>query len=174
MLDVAIRFREPLSARRTVNNEIRILLADDHPLMRRGLRMSIEDEVGLKVIAEAQDGQSALDQIEKLRPDIALLDIEMPKLDGLGVARQVVQRKLGTKIIFLTFHTNEDLFRAGMALGTAGYILKDSAVQEVVAGIRAVSHIKPNPLFPIDTFFVSWVNPLPLSLIINVIPWLVS
>jgi DNA-binding NarL/FixJ family response regulator len=143
MLDIAIRFREPLSARRTVNNEIRILLADDHPLMRRGLRMSIEDEVGLKVIAEAQDGESALDQIEKLRPDIALLDIEMPKLDGLGVARQVIQRKLGTKIIFLTFHTNEDLFRSAMTLGTAGYILKDSAVQEVVAGIRAVSQGRP-------------------------------
>jgi DNA-binding NarL/FixJ family response regulator len=143
MLDAATYFRQLLPARRTVNDEIRILLADDHPLMRRGLRMSIQDEVGLKVIAEAQDGQSALDQIEALRPDIALLDIEMPKLDGLEVARQVVQRKLGTKIIFLTFHTNEDLFRTAIALGTAGYILKDSAVQEVVAGIRAVSQGRP-------------------------------
>jgi DNA-binding NarL/FixJ family response regulator len=126
-----------------LNDEIRILLADDHPLMRRGLRMSIEDEAGLKVVAEAQDGQSALDYIETLRPDIALLDIEMPKLDGLEVARRVIQQRLGTKIIFLTFHTKEDLFRTAMALGTAGYILKDSAVQEVVAGIRAVSQGRP-------------------------------
>ena len=126
-----------------MSDEIRILIADDHPLMRRGLRMSIEDETDLKVVAEAQDGQAALEQIEKVRPDVALLDIEMPKLDGLGVAREVLQRKLGTKIIFLTFHTNEDLFRTAISLGAAGYILKDSAVQEVVAGIRAVSQGRP-------------------------------
>ena len=82
-----------------MNTEVRIVLADDHPLMRRGLRMSIEEEPDLKVVAEAADGQSALEQIEKLRPAIALLDIDMPKLDGLGVAREVIRRKFGTKII---------------------------------------------------------------------------
>jgi DNA-binding NarL/FixJ family response regulator len=126
-----------------LNTEVRIVLADDHPLMRRGLRMSIEEEPDLKVVAEASDGQSALEQIEKLRPAIALLDIEMPKLDGLGVAREVIRRKLGTKIIFLTLHTSEDLFRTAMSLGIAGYILKDSAVQEVVAGVRAVAQGRP-------------------------------
>jgi DNA-binding NarL/FixJ family response regulator len=122
-----------------VGDQIRLLIADDHPLMRRGLRLSIEEDPRLKVIAEASDGQVALDQIEILRPDIALLDIEMPKLDGLGVAREVIRRKLETRIIFLTFHTNEDLFRSAISLGTAGYILKDSAVQEVVAGVHAVA-----------------------------------
>jgi len=122
---------------------IRILIADDHPLMRRGLRMSVEDEEGLQVIAEAADGESALAQIEQLRPDIALLDIDMPKLNGLNVAKQISERKLSTKIIFLTFHSSEDLFRTALSLGVLGYILKDSAVQEVVAGIRAVSEGRP-------------------------------
>ena len=122
---------------------IRILIADDHPLMRRGLRMSVEDEEGLQVIAEAADGESALAQIEQLRPDIALLDIDMPKLNGINVAKQISERKLSTKIIFLTFHSSEDLFRAALSLGIVGYILKDSAVQEVVAGIRAVSEGRP-------------------------------
>lgn len=126
-----------------MTDTIRILIADDHPLMRRGLRMSIEDEEGLKVIAEAADGESALSQITKLKPDIALLDIEMPKLDGISVAKKISQQKLATKVIFLTFHSSEDLFRTALTLGTVGYILKDSAVQEVVAGIRALSEGRP-------------------------------
>jgi DNA-binding NarL/FixJ family response regulator len=126
-----------------MDEEIRILIADDHPLMRKGLRLSIEEDAGLRVVGEASDGEMALAQIDELRPDIALLDVEMPKLDGLAVAREIVRRKLDTKIIFLTFHSNQDLFRAAMDLGSKGYILKDSAVQEVVAGIRAVASGRP-------------------------------
>ncbi|HSY70629.1 MAG TPA: response regulator transcription factor [Alloacidobacterium sp.] len=126
-----------------MSDEIRILIADDHPLMRKGLRLSIEEDPGLKVVAEASDGEMALAFVESLRPNIALLDIEMPKLDGLGVAREIAKRGLETKIIFLTFHTNEDLFRSAMDLGSAGYILKDSATEEVVAGVRAVAAGRP-------------------------------
>jgi len=122
---------------------IRILIADDHPLMRRGLRMSIEDEHGLEVVSEAADGETALAQIERLKPHIALLDIEMPKLDGMSVARQISQRRLPTRVIFLTFHSSEDLFRSALSLGAVGYILKDSAVQEVVTGIKAVWEGRP-------------------------------
>ena len=126
-----------------MDDEIRILIADDHPLMRKGLRLSVEEDPGLKVVGEASDGEMALALIAKLHPDIALLDIEMPKLDGLAVAREVIKRGLDVKIIFLTFHTNEDLFRTAMELGSKGYILKDSAAQEVVAGIRAVASGRP-------------------------------
>jgi DNA-binding NarL/FixJ family response regulator len=105
-----------------VDEKIRVLVADDHPLMRKGLRMSIEEEPDLKVVAEASDGQTALEQIEKFQPEIALLDIEMPKLDGLEVAREATRRKLRTKTIFLTLHTNEDLFQTAMSLGAAGYM----------------------------------------------------
>ena len=87
--------------------------------------------------------RGALALITKLQPHVALLDIEMPKLDGLGVAREVVERRLNTAIVILTLHSNQDLFRSAMDLGCKGYILKDSAVQEVVAGIHAVASGRP-------------------------------
>jgi DNA-binding NarL/FixJ family response regulator len=126
-----------------VNDEIQVLIADDHPLMRNGLRLSVEEDPGLKVVGEASDGEAALSLIRNLHPHVALLDIEMPKLDGLGVVREMVKSGLKTEVIFLTFHSNQDLFRTAMDLGCKGYILKDSAVQEVVAGIHAVASGRP-------------------------------
>jgi DNA-binding NarL/FixJ family response regulator len=126
-----------------VADEIQVLIADDHPLMRKGLRLSVEEDPGLRVVGEASDGEAALSLIKKLRPHVALLDIEMPKLDGLGVVREMVKSGLKTEVIFLTFHSNQDLFRSAMDLGCKGYILKDSAVQEVVAGIHAVASGRP-------------------------------
>ena len=124
-------------------DEIQILIADDHPLMRKGLRLSVEEDPGLRVVGEASDGEAALALITKLQPHVALLDIEMPKLDGLGVLREMVKSGLKTEVIFLTFHSNQDLFRSAMDMGCKGYILKDSAVQEVVAGIHAVASGRP-------------------------------
>jgi len=126
-----------------MDDEIRVIIADDHPLMRKGLRLSIDEDPDLTVVGEAADGEMALSLITGLQPHIALLDIEMPKLDGLGVAREMIKRGLKTEIIFLTFHSNQDLFRSAMDIGSKGYILKDSAVQEVVAGIRAVASGRP-------------------------------
>ena len=126
-----------------MDDEIRIVIADDHPLMRKGLRLSVEEDRSLKVVGEASDGEAALSLIKNLHPHVVLLDIEMPKLDGLGVARELVKSGLKTEIIFLTFHSNQDLFRSAMELGCKGYILKDSAVQEVVAGIHAVASGRP-------------------------------
>src|ERR1700678_221306 len=128
---------------RAVADEIEVLIADDHPLMRKGWRLSVEEDPGLKVVGEASDGEAALSLIAKLHPQVALLDIEMPKLDGLGVVREMVKSGLKTEVIFLTFHSNQDLFRSAMDLGCKGYILKDSAVQEVVAGIHAVASGRP-------------------------------
>ena len=122
---------------------IRILIADDHPLMRRGLRISVEEHPDLQVVGEASDGEMALELITKLQPHIALLDIEMPKLDGLSVAREIVKRGMKTEVIFLTLHADQDFFSSAMDLGSKGYILKDSAVQEVVVGIRSVISGRP-------------------------------
>ena len=121
----------------------RILIADDHPLMRKGLRMSIEEDSALKVVGEAADGEEALAQIEKLHPDIVVLDIEMPKLDGIGVAKEAHRRGLDVKIIYLTLHVDDELFGTAIELGSKGYILKDSAVQEIVVGLRAVAAGRP-------------------------------
>ena len=126
-----------------MDEEIRVLIADDHPIVRKGLRSSIEEDPGLIVIGEAADGETALAMIKKLKPDVAVLDIDMPKMDGLAVGRELAKQKLKTEIIFLTFHSDEDLFRAAIGIGGKGYILKDSASQEIVAGVRSVAAGRP-------------------------------
>ena len=124
-------------------DEIRILLADDHPVVRKGLRMAIEEDKGLSIVAEAADGEAALALIQQLLPQIAVLDIDMPKLDGFGVAREIGARQLPVATIFLTMHTGEDPFRAAMDLRARGYILKDSALLGVVTAIRVVAAGQP-------------------------------
>ena len=119
-------------------DEIRIVLADDHPVVRRGLKTSVEEDPSLKVIAEAGDGEEALELIRKHKPHLAILDIDMPKLDGLGVAKEVGRLKLDTKMIFLSFHKDEDVVRTVLSLGGNGYLLKDSAMQEIVVAIKTV------------------------------------
>jgi DNA-binding NarL/FixJ family response regulator len=90
------------------------------------------------VVAEAGDGEAALVLIKKLNPQLALLDIDMPKLGGLGVAKEVTRLGLKTKIIFLSFHRDEDFFRAAIDIGGRGYLLKDSAMDEIVTAINTV------------------------------------
>jgi DNA-binding NarL/FixJ family response regulator len=120
-------------------DEIRIVLADDHPIVRQGLRLTIESDPSLRVVAEANDGQEALAQIRASRPAVAVLDIDMPRLDGLGVARELQKARLAVEVVFLTLHSEEDLFHEAMDLGAKGYILKDSAVTEIVSGIKAAA-----------------------------------
>jgi DNA-binding NarL/FixJ family response regulator len=117
---------------------IRVLVADDHPVVRRGLKATIEEETSLHVVAEAADGNQALQMISDLKPDVAILDIDMPGLNGLGVAREVMAQKLATRIIFMTFHADEDLMRAAMDVGGKGYLLKGSETDEVAAAVLAV------------------------------------
>jgi len=118
---------------------ITVLLADDHPVVRKGLRATIEDDDQLKVIAEASNGEEALARIAELQPQVAIVDIDMPGANGLAVARELQQRNLPTQIIFMTFHADEDLMRAAMEVGGRGYLLKGSETDEVAAAIRAVS-----------------------------------
>jgi DNA-binding NarL/FixJ family response regulator len=115
-----------------------IVLADDHPIVRQGLRTAIEADPALKVVAEASDGETALNFIQQMRPGIAVLDIDMPKKDGFELARALSRLKIEVQIVFLTMHSDEDLFRAAMDLGARGYILKDSALVEIVTGLRAI------------------------------------
>jgi len=117
---------------------IMVLLADDHPIVRKGLKATIEDDETLFVVAEAADGETALNKIRELRPQIAILDIEMPGMNGLAVAREVKSQQLGTSIIFMTFHADEDLMRAAMEVGGKGYLLKGSETDEVAQAIHAV------------------------------------
>ncbi|MGH9841357.1 MAG: response regulator transcription factor [Blastocatellia bacterium] len=115
------------------------MLADDHPIVRQGLRLTVEADPLIKVVAEASDGEEALRQIEQLKPQVAVLDIDMPKLDGFGVARELQRRRLSVEIIFLTLHSEEDLFHTAMDLGAKGYVLKESAISEITNGIKVVA-----------------------------------
>ena len=120
-------------------SEIKITIADDHPVVRQGLIQIIESDAALKIIAEAADGRRALEQIAELKPDIAILDIDMPELDGLTVARAVGERELGVAIIFLTIHRDEAIFKAALDAGVKGYVLKDSAQSDIISSIKAVA-----------------------------------
>lgn len=123
-------------------DEIRVIIADDHPIVRKGLREVIEEEPDLRVAGEAGDGAAGLALIEEHRPQIAVLDLHMPKMDGFGVAQEVRKRKLPSEIIFLTMHDEVDLLHRAMELGK-GYLLKESALGEVVQGIRSVAGGRP-------------------------------
>lgn len=127
---------------------IRIVLADDHPIVRDGLRARIETDAALRIEAEASDGAEALRQIERLRPDVAVLDIDMPEKDGFTIVREMRAAMIESAVIFLTMHSDHDIFLAAMDLGVRGYLLKDSAVRDIVAGIKAVSrgefHVTPS------------------------------
>jgi DNA-binding NarL/FixJ family response regulator len=119
--------------------EVRIVIADDHPVLRKGLRQVIEGDPRLKVVAEADDGEAALARVRELKPDIAVLDLDMPLLDGLAVAREIRKKQLPVEIVFLTIHSEEDLFHAAMDLGSKAYLLKDAALTEIVKALRAVA-----------------------------------
>ena len=121
-----------------MTDEVRILLADDHPVVRKGLKLCIEEGEGFKVVAEAGDGEAALALIQKLRPHLAILDIDMPKSTGLQVSAEIKRLKLNTKVIFLSFHKDEQMVRAALDAGGNGYLLKDSAMQEIVAAVQTV------------------------------------
>jgi len=120
--------------------KIHIVIADDHPVVRSGLLGVIATDPWLEVVAESGDGETALAQIEELKPHIAVLDVDMPGLGGLGVAREILKRELPVKVVFLTVHGEEDLFHAAMDLGASGYLLKDSVSTEIVKALRAVAN----------------------------------
>lgn len=122
-----------------MGGSIRIVIADDHPVVRHGLRTTIEKEPSLAVVAEAGDGRAALEALEKLQPDVAVVDISMPEVDGLGVAEEVRRRKLPVKLIMLTIHRDTELFEKATEAGAMGYVLKDSALVEIVTSIRCVA-----------------------------------
>jgi DNA-binding NarL/FixJ family response regulator len=122
-----------------MNDEIQIVIADDHPIFRRGLRAMIESEPNLKVIAETDNGETAVAYIIEHEPDIAVLDVDMPGKDGFEVAREIYGKNLATEIIFLTMHNSEQLFNAALDAGAKGFVLKDGALPEITDCIKAVA-----------------------------------
>jgi DNA-binding NarL/FixJ family response regulator len=120
-------------------NETRIVIADDHPLFRQGLRQMIETDRTLTIVGEAGDGAAALEHVERTVPDVVVLDVDMPNGGGFDVARTLAEKRSPARIIFLTMHKDERFLNAALDLGVMGYLLKDSAALEIISGIKAVA-----------------------------------
>lgn len=123
----------------TPPKQINILIADDHPLLRKGLRLTIEADPHLKVVAEAEDGAAALTELERWRPPVAVVDVNMPRMSGFDLLRALNQQRLSVAVIFLTMYSDEELFNEALDLGARGYVLKESAVTDIVSAIKTVA-----------------------------------
>jgi two-component system response regulator NreC len=121
---------------------IRILLADDHTLMRQGLRALLERQEGLSVVAEAADGHEAVERATEMRPDIAIIDIGMSNLNGIEATRRITEKHPETAVIILSMHADEGYVLRALSSGARGYLLKDSPEQDLINAIRAVKQGK--------------------------------
>ncbi|MCJ7579524.1 MAG: response regulator transcription factor [Candidatus Aminicenantes bacterium] len=118
--------------------KIRVLLADDHSIVRQGLRAILDQTEDVEVVAEARDGMEAVKKTKKFLPDIVLIDIGMPVLNGIEATRQIKKRFPAVKVLVLTMHTTEEYILQVLHAGASGYIVKMSAAQELLEAIRAV------------------------------------
>ena len=121
----------------------RILLADDHHLVRRGVRLILDGEPDLTVVAEAGDGAQAVEAARTHHPDLAILDIAMPRLTGLQAARELARTQPGLRVLILTMYDNEQYFFEALAAGASGYVLKSVADRDLVEACRATMRGEP-------------------------------
>jgi len=121
-----------------LKKEIKLVVADDHPIFRSGLKQAIESSGEYVVVAEADNGEEALLQIQSLTPDVAILDLDMPRLNGFQVVKALLANNISTKIIFLTMHKAEDLLQEALNLKVKGYVLKENALHEVIKAIDTI------------------------------------
>jgi DNA-binding NarL/FixJ family response regulator len=121
-----------------VTPRIRVLLADDHTIVRQGLVGILKASNDIVVVGEAADGAEAVDKATKLKPDVVVLDVSMPHLNGLEAARRIRDALPGTRVLVLTMHDDEEYVLKMVRAGASGYLLKDSAASELLAGIRAL------------------------------------
>jgi DNA-binding NarL/FixJ family response regulator len=122
-----------------VADETRIVVAEDHPFFRDGVRRALDNVPSLRVIAEAADGLIALGQIRALKPDMAIMDIGLPKMDGVTIVRTIRQERIPLEFIFLTICSDEEIFEAAIELDVKGYLLKECTDAELLRCIAAVS-----------------------------------
>lgn len=120
-------------------NKIRVILADDHRILREGIRALIEDQDDMVVVGESEDGMATVKMVGELEPDVVVMDIAMPLLNGLEATRQIHRDFPQVKVLILTMHDNEEYIRQVLAAGALGYVLKDAAARDLLGAIRTVN-----------------------------------
>jgi DNA-binding NarL/FixJ family response regulator len=122
-----------------MSNRTRVLIVDDHPLFRSGLRQVIGDDERFELVGETGDGEDALLLIQQKKPDVAVLDVNLPGLSGLEIARKIQNLRLPTHSIMLTMHKDEETCNRALDVGAMGFVLKENAVEEILKAITAVA-----------------------------------
>ena len=122
----------------TTNEPIRVFLADDHPLLRTGLRLSLNHKKDIELIGEAEDGYSAVEKIQAYQPDVSLIDVDMPRLSGIGVIRILRKSFPKMKLIVLSTYNDENYIQKAMEAGADGYVLKCVGINELVKIIKSI------------------------------------
>jgi len=123
--------------------KLRVLLADDHGVVRKGLRFLLESEPDLEVVGEAADGRQAVDMTSELHPDIVVMDIAMPRLNGIDATSQIVKQHPDVGVIMLSMYSDEEYLVRTLTAGAKGYLLKDSAETDLVSAVHSVRDGKP-------------------------------
>jgi two-component system, NarL family, response regulator DegU len=130
-----------------MNEKISIIMADDHPIVRKGLRLMLDDEPDLEILAECSDGAMAIKETLAHQPDVLILDVDMPHKNGLEVLEKLKEESFTGKVILLTVHSEQEFFDESIDLGANGYLLKDGLAEEIVIAIKTVitgqSYISP-------------------------------
>ena len=120
---------------------LRLLVADDHDVVRKGVRTVLEEKSGWEVVAEASDGREAVEKAKLVQPDVTILDLSMPELNGLDAAREIL-KTVPTKVLFLTMHDSDQLIRQTLEAGARGYLLKSDAARDLVSAVDALRQNK--------------------------------
>ncbi|CAA9437242.1 MAG: Two-component transcriptional response regulator, LuxR family [uncultured Rubrobacteraceae bacterium] len=123
---------------------IRLLIADDHALVRSGLRTMLQRERGIEIVGEARNGREAVELCRSLRPDLVLMDVRMPEMDGLEATRAIKHECPETGVLMVTMHENRDYMLEATKAGAAGYVLKDASRNELISAVRRVVEAEPS------------------------------
>ena len=118
---------------------IRVIVADDHHLVRQGIRMLLEKADDIEVVGEAEDGQEAVEMAERLTPDVLVMDISMPRLNGTQATERIHSRGLATQVVILSMHADETIVRQALRYGAKGYVLKRAVAEELLLAVRAAN-----------------------------------
>ncbi len=129
------------------DDKIRVVLVDDHAMIRSGLEQLLGGTDDIEVVGAAADGHQAMDVIRRLRPDVVLMDLQMPVMDGVGATRMIMAEQLGVDVLVLTTYSDSERILAALDAGAVGYLLKDADPEDVLHGIRAVSRGE-SPIHP--------------------------